>query len=93
MSHDPEEGVRVSAPAATVFSLSALLLSISMGRKEQLGRSSPQPGHGAPEHAGPHVMDKHCSMAPFLCFMDCFGIFGRRLYNGHLFHWEKCERK
>ena len=30
MSHDPEEGVRVSAPAATVFSLSALLLSISM---------------------------------------------------------------
>ena len=32
MSHDPEEGVRVSAPAATVFSLSALLLSISMDR-------------------------------------------------------------
>ena len=30
MSHDPEEGVRVSAPAATVFSLSALLLSISV---------------------------------------------------------------
>ena len=32
MSHDPEEGVRVSAPAATLFGLSALLLSISMGR-------------------------------------------------------------
>ena len=31
MSHDPEEGVRVSAPAATLFGLSALLLSISMG--------------------------------------------------------------
>ena len=30
MSHDPEEGVRVSAPAATLFGLSALLLSISM---------------------------------------------------------------
>ena len=30
MSHDPEEGVRVSAPAATVFSLSALLLSTSV---------------------------------------------------------------
>ena len=24
----------------------------------------------------------------FLCFKDCFGIFGQRLYNGHLFHWE-----
>ena len=32
MSHDPEEGVRVSAPAATLFGLSALLLSISMVR-------------------------------------------------------------
>ena len=30
VSHDPEEGVRVSAPAATLFGLSALLLSISM---------------------------------------------------------------
>ena len=30
MSHDPEEGVRVCAPAATLFGLSALLLSISM---------------------------------------------------------------
>ena len=26
MSHDPEEGVRVCAPAATLFGLSALLL-------------------------------------------------------------------
>ena len=35
MSHDPEEGVRVSAPAATLFGLSALLLSISMDRARQ----------------------------------------------------------
>ena len=36
VSHDPEEGVRVSAPAATLFGLSALLLSISMKIARQL---------------------------------------------------------
>ena len=23
-----------------------------------------------------------------ICFEGSFGIFGQRLYNGHLFHWE-----